>query len=134
MGFMGLIDPLPLYTQLSFPLHCTCNYRFCYFSIKRIWKNIVQTCARINKMKNKISSFLLSLLSSLCPNPYFFIKSPSTIKLITLLAIWTSITCILIILFQELLPWLGHIFLTIKDRAFILRMCIPCDKTFHMVP
>ena len=29
---------------------------------------------------------------------------------------------------------LGHFFLTIKDRAFIFHMCIPYDKTFHMVP
>ena len=29
---------------------------------------------------------------------------------------------------------LGHNFLTTSDRAFILHMCIPCDKTFHMVP
>ena len=29
---------------------------------------------------------------------------------------------------------LGHNFQTIKDKAFILHMCIPCDKTFHMVP
>ena len=28
---------------------------------------------------------------------------------------------------------LGHNFQTIKDRAFILHMCIPCNKTFHMV-
>ena len=25
-------------------------------------------------------------------------------------------------------------FLTRRDRAFILHMCIPCDKTFHTVP
>ena len=29
---------------------------------------------------------------------------------------------------------LGHNFLTRSDRAFILHMCIACDKTFHMVP
>ena len=29
---------------------------------------------------------------------------------------------------------LGHNFQTRRDRAFILQMCIPCDKTFHMVP
>ena len=29
---------------------------------------------------------------------------------------------------------LGHNFLTRRDRAFILHMCIPCDKTFHIVP
>ena len=29
---------------------------------------------------------------------------------------------------------LGHIFQTRSDRAFILHMCIPCDKTFQMVP
>ena len=29
---------------------------------------------------------------------------------------------------------LGHNFRTTSDRAFILHMCIPCDKTFHMVP
>ena len=29
---------------------------------------------------------------------------------------------------------LGYYFLTRSDRAFILHMCIPCDKTFHMVP
>ena len=28
---------------------------------------------------------------------------------------------------------LGHNFLTRSDRAFILHMCIPCDKTFHIV-
>ena len=29
---------------------------------------------------------------------------------------------------------LGHNFLTRRDRAFILHICISCDKTFHMVP
>ena len=29
---------------------------------------------------------------------------------------------------------LGHNFQTRSDRAFILHMCILCDKTFHMVP
>ena len=29
---------------------------------------------------------------------------------------------------------LGHNFQTIKDRAFIFHMCIPFDKTFHLVP
>ena len=29
---------------------------------------------------------------------------------------------------------LGHNFLTRRDKGFILHMCIPCDKTFHMVP
>ena len=29
---------------------------------------------------------------------------------------------------------LGHNFLTWSDRAFILRMCIFCDKTFHIMP
>ena len=29
---------------------------------------------------------------------------------------------------------LGYNFLTTSDRAFKLHMCIPCDKTFHMVP
>ena len=29
---------------------------------------------------------------------------------------------------------LGNNFLTRRDRAFILHMCIPCDKTFHLVP
>ena len=29
---------------------------------------------------------------------------------------------------------LGRNFLTRRDRAFILHMCIPCDRTFHMVP
>ena len=29
---------------------------------------------------------------------------------------------------------LGHNFLTRSDRASILHMCIPCDKTFHFVP
>ena len=29
---------------------------------------------------------------------------------------------------------LGHNFQTNKDRAFIFHMCIPYDKTFHMVP
>ena len=28
---------------------------------------------------------------------------------------------------------LGHNFHTRSDRTFILHMCIPCDKTFHMV-
>ena len=28
---------------------------------------------------------------------------------------------------------LGHNFLTRSDKAFILHMCIPYDKTFHMV-
>ena len=29
---------------------------------------------------------------------------------------------------------LDHNFQTRSDRPFILHMCIPCDKTFHMVP
>ena len=29
---------------------------------------------------------------------------------------------------------LGHNLWTVKDRAFIFQMCIPCDKTFHVVP
>ena len=29
---------------------------------------------------------------------------------------------------------LGHNFLTRRDRASILHICISCDKTFHMVP
>ena len=29
---------------------------------------------------------------------------------------------------------LGHNFCTITDRALILGMCVPCDKTFPMVP
>ena len=29
---------------------------------------------------------------------------------------------------------LDHNFLPRSDRAFILHMCIACDKTFHMVP
>ena len=29
---------------------------------------------------------------------------------------------------------LGHNFFTKRDRAFTLHMCIPCDKTFHIVP
>ena len=29
---------------------------------------------------------------------------------------------------------LGHNFHTRSDRAFILHLCIPCDKTFYMVP
>ena len=29
---------------------------------------------------------------------------------------------------------LGHNFLTRRDKAFVLHMCIPCDKKFHMVP
>ena len=29
---------------------------------------------------------------------------------------------------------LGHNFLTRSDGAFILHMCIPCDKTYQMVP
>ena len=29
---------------------------------------------------------------------------------------------------------LNHNFQTRSDRAFILHMYIPCDKTFHMVP
>ena len=28
---------------------------------------------------------------------------------------------------------LGHNFLLSSDRALILHMCSPCDKTFHMV-
>ena len=28
---------------------------------------------------------------------------------------------------------LGHNFQTRSDRAYVLHMCIPCDKTFHMV-
>ena len=34
----------------------------------------------------------------------------------------------------EKLNNLGHNFKTRCDRAFILHMCIPCDKTFHTVP
>ena len=29
---------------------------------------------------------------------------------------------------------LGHSFQTRTGRAFIFHMCIPCDKTFHVVP
>ena len=29
---------------------------------------------------------------------------------------------------------LGHAFQTRNNRAFILHMCFPCDRTFHMVP
>ena len=29
---------------------------------------------------------------------------------------------------------LGNNFLTKSERVFILQMCIPCDKNFHMVP
>ena len=29
---------------------------------------------------------------------------------------------------------LGHNFLTRSDRALIFHLCIPCDKTFHMLP
>ena len=29
---------------------------------------------------------------------------------------------------------LGHNIQTRSDRPFIFHMCIPCDKTFHMVP
>ena len=29
---------------------------------------------------------------------------------------------------------LGYNFLTRRDKAFILNMCIPRDKTFHTVP
>ena len=29
---------------------------------------------------------------------------------------------------------LGHNFPTITDRDLIFHMCIPCDKTFDMVP
>ena len=29
---------------------------------------------------------------------------------------------------------LGHNFCTITDRALILGMCVPCDKTFPVVP
>ena len=29
---------------------------------------------------------------------------------------------------------LGIKFLSTSDRAYILHMCVPCDKTFHMVP
>ena len=29
---------------------------------------------------------------------------------------------------------LGHNFWTVRDRAFIFHMCIPCDNTFHTTP
>ena len=29
---------------------------------------------------------------------------------------------------------LGHKLLTVRERAFIFHMCIPCDKTFHTIP
>ena len=29
---------------------------------------------------------------------------------------------------------LGNIFIAERDKAFILYMCIPCDKTFHTEP
>ena len=35
---------------------------------------------------------------------------------------------------EQKLDNLGHNFLTRSDKAFILHMCIPCDKNFHMVP
>ena len=29
---------------------------------------------------------------------------------------------------------LGHNLWTVRDRAFIFHMCIPCDKTFRIIP
>ena len=29
---------------------------------------------------------------------------------------------------------LGHNIWTVRDRAFIFHMCIPCDKNFHIIP
>ena len=29
---------------------------------------------------------------------------------------------------------LGHNLWTFRDRALIFLMCIPCDKTFHIIP
>ena len=29
---------------------------------------------------------------------------------------------------------LGHNLWTLRDKAFIFHMCIPCDKTFHTIP
>ena len=29
---------------------------------------------------------------------------------------------------------LGHNFWTVRDKAFIFHMCIPCDKNFHTIP
>ena len=29
---------------------------------------------------------------------------------------------------------IGHNFWTVSDRAFIFHMCIPCDKTFPLIP
>ena len=29
---------------------------------------------------------------------------------------------------------LGHNFQTRRARVFMLHMCIPCDKTFHIIP
>ena len=52
-----------------------------------MWKN------QQNKDHTKISTFLLSHISSLCQKPNFPVKSPSTIKLTALSAILTSITC-----------------------------------------
>ena len=42
-------------------------------------------------------------------------------------------TCIRLILLLKNFN-LGRYFLTRRDRVFILHMCIPCDKNFHMVP
>ena len=29
---------------------------------------------------------------------------------------------------------LGHNLLTVRDRAFIFHMCVPCDQMFHTMP
>ena len=44
--------------------------------------------------------------------------------------IWINIIIIIIMKNFNL----GHNFLTRRDRALILHMFIPCDKTFHKEP
>ena len=49
----------------------------------------------------------------------------------SVLAAWTQ-TLTLAITFKPL--EIEHLYFICVERAFIFHMCIPCDKTFHMVP
>ena len=89
---LHVFNCLPM-TSLSFGIKC--QHILLLFNQEdfeeygsNMWKN------QQNKDHTKISTFLLSPISCLCPNPYFSVKCPSTIKLTALSAILTSITCV----------------------------------------
>ena len=51
------------------------------------------------------------------------------------LGITLSVVCLCVRLSVRLSHfWFAYNFFTLKDRVFIIGMCIPYDKTFPMVP